>query len=100
MSDTPKQRIANTLELIEIMKQPDVVKVDAATILCGGLERRGSHVISMNDGIVYDTDIDDEEVEWTEAEFAEAYPNSSWIIDDIERDENLPLYKADEGAAS
>ena len=99
MSDTPKQQIVNTLELIEMMKQPDVVKVDAATILCGGLAR-GSHVISMKDGIVYDTCIDDEEVEWTEAEFAEAYPNSSWTIDDIERDEDLTLYKAEEGAAS
>lgn len=88
MSDTPKQQIVTTLELIEIMKQPDVVKVDAATILLGGLAR-GSHVISYNDGIVYDTGIDDEEVECTEAEFAERYSWARWIVDDIERDETL-----------
>jgi hypothetical protein len=87
MSATQTQPIfISTAQLIEIIKQTNVIKVEAATVLAGGLARC-SHVISYNDGIVYDIGIDDEEVEWPEADFATGYEGSLWIVDDVERHE-------------
>ena len=86
MSSNQSNKPIQTPELIELLKQEGVTQVEAATILAGGLAR-GSHVISYNDGIVYDIGIDDEEVERTESEFAEAYKGFWWIVDDVLRDE-------------
>lgn len=72
-------RVVTTRQLIDILNGDEFVEDAAAcSLLLGGITV--THYLIMQAGVVYDTGLDEVEIEWTPEAFAEHYQNSLWRI--------------------
>jgi UPF0288 family protein (methanogenesis marker protein 3) len=74
-------RVVTTRQLIDILQTDEFVEDTAdCALLLGGITV--NHYLIMQAGIVYDTGLEDEEIEWTPDAFVEHYQHSLWRIYD------------------
>lgn len=72
-------RVVTTQQLINILSGDEFVEDTAAcSLLLGGITV--THHLIMQAGVVYDTGLDEVEIEWTPKAFIEHYQNSLWRI--------------------
>ncbi|MEI6708221.1 MAG: hypothetical protein WCK96_13940 [Methylococcales bacterium] len=72
-------RVVTTQQLIDILNGDEFVEDSAAcSLLLGGITV--THYVIMQAGVVYDTGLDEVEMEWTPEAFTEHYQNSLWRI--------------------
>lgn len=72
-------RVVTTRQLIDILNSDEFVEDTAACSLLLGIITVTHHLI-MQAGVVYDTGLDEVEIEWTPDAFTEHYQNSLWRI--------------------
>ncbi len=72
-------RVVTTRQLIDILNSDEFVEDAAACSLLLGIITVTHHLI-MQAGVVYDTSLDEVEIEWTPDAFTEHYQNSLWRI--------------------
>ncbi|MFI3190250.1 hypothetical protein BCS42_01470 [Crenothrix sp. D3] len=72
-------RVVTTRQLIDILSGDEFVEDAAAcSLLLGGITV--THHLIMQAGVIYDTGLDEVEIEWTHEAFTEHYKNSLWRI--------------------
>ena len=72
-------RVVTTRQLIDILSGDEFVEDAAAcSLLLGGITV--THHLIIQAGVVYDTGLDEVEIEWTPKAFIEHYQNSLWRI--------------------
>jgi hypothetical protein len=74
-------RVVTTRQLIDILKTDEFVEDSAeCSLLLGGITV--THHLIMQAGVVYDTGLEEVEIEWTPEAFIEHYQHSLWRIQD------------------
>lgn len=72
-------RIVTTRQLIDILQTDEFVEQPAdCALLLGGITV--NHYLILQAGVVYDTGLEDKEIEWTPEDFAAHYQQSLWRI--------------------
>lgn len=72
-------RVVTTRQLIDVLNTDEFVEDTAdCSLLLGAITV--THNLIMQAGVVYDTGLDDAEIEWTPDAFAAHYENSLWRI--------------------
>jgi hypothetical protein len=74
-------RVVTTQQLIDILQTDEFIEDTAdCSLLLSGIYV--NHYLIIQDNTVFDTGLDDEEIEWTPKDFVEHYQQSLWCIHD------------------
>ena len=81
MDESVIGRVVTTAQLLEILKTDEFVEQSAdCSLLLGGI--RVTHLLFMQDTVLYDTGLDDAELEWLPDDFLNHYANHLWRINE------------------
>lgn len=72
-------RVVTTQQLIDILNTDEFIEDRADCFLLMG-SIVVNHYLYIHEGVVYDTGLDDEEIQWIPEDFIEHYANSLWRI--------------------
>ena len=81
MDETIIGRVVTTQQLLKILKTDEFVEQPAdCSLLLGGITV--THLLFMQDTVLYDTGLDDAELEWLPDDFLNHYANHLWRINE------------------
>ena len=81
MDESVIGRVVTTAQLLEILSSDEFLEQSAdCSLLLGGI--RVTHLLFMQDDVLYDTGLDDAELEWLPDDFLNHYANHLWRINE------------------